>query len=87
MYNVRISKEAKNDLLKLKTMGLLTKATKLIDLLAEDPYTNPPHYESLKGDLLGFHSRRINVKHRLVYKVDDANKVVYVYRAFTHYEY
>jgi Txe/YoeB family toxin of toxin-antitoxin system len=35
---------------------------------------NPPPYEKLVGDLSGAYSRRINIQHRLVYQVLEAQK-------------
>ena len=33
-----------------------------------------------------FYSRRINVQHRVVYKVDDEKKEIVIYSAWGHYE-
>ena len=41
------------------------KAQALLDLLAENPYQQPPAYEALVADLCGACSRRINNQHRL----------------------
>jgi Txe/YoeB family toxin of toxin-antitoxin system len=38
------------------------------------------------GDLAGAYSRRINIKHRLVYEILEKEKVVKVIRMWTHYE-
>ena len=38
------------------------------------------------GDLRGALSRRINVQHRLVYQVLEAERTVKVIRMWTHYE-
>lgn len=38
-------------------------------IVKEDPFRNPPTYEGLVGNLDGFYSRRINIKHRLVFQV------------------
>jgi Txe/YoeB family toxin of toxin-antitoxin system len=38
------------------------------------------------GDLKGAYSRRINIQHRLVYEVLKQNRVVKVFRMWTHYE-
>jgi Txe/YoeB family toxin of toxin-antitoxin system len=51
-----------------------------------DPFANPPRYEALVGNLKGFYSRRINIKHRLVYSVDVDHHIVHVLRMWTHYE-
>jgi Uncharacterized protein conserved in bacteria len=38
------------------------------------------------GDLAGAYSRRINLQHRLVYRLDETAKVVGVLRMWSHYE-
>ncbi|MFD2376683.1 Txe/YoeB family addiction module toxin [Ottowia pentelensis] len=38
------------------------------------------------GDLAGAYSRRINIQHRLVYQVLEAERTVKVLRMWTHYE-
>lgn len=86
MYEVKLSKRAQKDLQKLKQSGLSKKAKSLVDILKENPWQNPPPYEKLVGDLNGFYSCRINVQHRLVYKVYEDEKVVAIYSMWTHYE-
>lgn len=51
---------------KLASAGLKPKAQALLDLLAVNPFRNPPPDERLVGDLAGADSRRINFQHRLV---------------------
>ena len=84
MYKVYFTKQALKDLKNIKQAGLDFKVKKLIDVLKEDPFANPPRYEKLVDNLQGFYSRRINLKHRLVYKVEDKN--VKVVQLWTHYE-
>jgi toxin YoeB len=86
MWDVRFSKNAEKDKKLLKQAGLEEKAKKLLDILREDPFQNPPSYEKLVGDLKGYYSRRINLQHRLVYKVDLEEKIVEVRAMWTHYE-
>ena len=80
------TKQAQKDAKKLAESGLKSKAQALLDVLAENPWQNPPPYEKLKGDLAGACSRRINIQHRLVYQVIDEVKTVKVIRMWTHYE-
>ena len=87
MYKVIISKEALKDLPKLKSAGLSQKVKVLTEILKINPYQNPPPYEKLVGDLVGMYSRRINIKHRLVYKVDEDLKIVKVLSMWSHYEF
>ena len=58
----------------------------LLDILRDNPFKIPPPYEKLVGDLSGAYSRRINLQHRLVYQVYEAEKVIKVVRMWTHYE-
>ena len=62
-----------------------TKARALLHLLAEEPLRTPPACEKLVGDLKGCYSRRINIQHRLVYMVDEDNKIVKVLSMWSHY--
>ena len=86
MYRVVITKKATKDLPKLTQIGLDKKTKALINLLKENPFQSPPAYEKLLGDLDGLYSRRINIKHRLVYQVDSNNMIVKIVSAWSHYE-
>nr|WP_165921664.1 Txe/YoeB family addiction module toxin [Sulfuricurvum sp. IAE1] len=85
-WRLIFTKQAQKDAKKLAQSGLKTQASRLLDILREDPYQNPPPYEKLLGDLAGVLSRRINIQHRLVYQVLDDVKTVKVIRMWTHYE-
>ena len=85
-WTVVFTKQAQKDAKKLAAAGLREKAEFLIAVLSENPYQNPPPYEKLLGDLLGFYSRRINLQHRLVYSVIETESIVKVVRMWTHYE-
>jgi Txe/YoeB family toxin of toxin-antitoxin system len=88
MVNWRIvyTKQAQKDAKKLVSGGLKTKADALLKIIASDPFTNPPPFEKLVGDLAGAYSRRINIQHRLVYQVLAETKIIKVLRLWTHYE-
>lgn len=85
-WRVVYTKQAQKDAQKLSAAGLKPKAQKLLGVLAENPFQNPPPYEKLVGDLAGAFSRRINIKHRLVYQVQEETRTVKVLRMWTHYE-
>lgn len=85
-WSVILSKSAVKDTKKLESAGLKTQAEKLLNPLKEDPLKTPPVYEKLMGNLKGFYSRRINIKHRLVYSFDIEKKIVHILRMWTHYE-
>jgi len=80
------SKQAQKDAKKLAAANLKEKAVALLDILAANPFQNPPPYEKLVGDLAGAYSRRINIQHRLVYQVVEQESVVKILRMWTHYE-
>jgi len=85
-WTVILSSKAVKDTRRLKAAGLKPQAQRLLDLPAEDPLAAPPRYEKLVGNLSGFYFRRINIKHRLVYRIDRECHVVKVLRMWTHYE-
>lgn len=85
-WELRISRQARKDAAKLLHAGLWDKAKRLLTILTENPYQNPPPYEKLVGDLSGYYSRRINIQHRLVYEVIEEIRIVKVLRMWSHYE-
>lgn len=86
MYEIVFTKQAQKDKKLLKQAGLDKRTKALLDVIAENPFKNPPVYEKLVGDLAGYYSRRINVQHRLVYEVYEELKTVKVLSMWTHYE-
>jgi len=78
MYKVKFHKKTKKDLKKLKAAQLANNAKSLIDIIKKNPHQNPPPYEKLTGNLSGLYSRRINIRHRLVYEVIDEDKLIKV---------
>jgi len=85
-YRLLFTKQAQKDARKLKDAGLKAKAEALLDILADDPYRNPPRFEKPVGNLSGAYSRRINIQHRLVCQVLENERIVKVLRMWTHYE-
>ena len=85
-YRIIFSRAADKDGKKLREAGLIEKVKTIIGIVREAPYQNPPAYENLVGDLGGIYSRRINIKHRFLYTVDDKEKTVHVLSMWTHYE-
>ena len=51
MYKIFYSKVAAKDIAKLKAAHLDVRARRLIDLIKENPYQNPPSYERLVGSI------------------------------------
>lgn len=97
-YKLKYTRQADRDARKLEQSGLDKAAIKLLVVIQNNPFQNPPPYEKLKGDLQDLYSRRINKQHRIVYDVlpndehlSDANGEVYkgivkIIRMWTHYE-
>ncbi|KEJ92331.1 Txe/YoeB family addiction module toxin [Synergistes jonesii] len=86
-YSVVYTKKAAADIPNLKAAGLDKKALALIDIIRSDPFRSPPPYEKLLGDMQGAYSRRINLKHRLVYEVDKERNTVKIISMCSHYDF
>jgi Txe/YoeB family toxin of toxin-antitoxin system len=85
-YQLVFTSQAQKDAKKLKGSPLAAKAKELLQVIEANPFQNPPPYETLRGDLTGAYSRRLNIQHRLVYQVLDEVKVVKVLRMWSHYD-
>ena len=85
-WRIVYAKQAQKDAQKLTAAGFKVKAQALLEILTVNPLHVPPPYEKLLGDLAGAYSRRINLQHRLVYQVLEAERIVKVLRLWTHYE-
>ena len=81
VYEVRFTKEAKKDVAKL-TPKLKQKLKKVIENTIQ---INPYSGKKLMGDLAGFFSVRLSYKDRIIYTIDDRQKLIYIHRAKTHY--
>ncbi len=84
VWTIEFSRKALKDAKKVRAANLDRNLRQLLEELEQDPYAPP--YEKLSGNLKGYYSRRINIKHRLVYKVDDADKSIRVISVWSHYE-
>ena len=73
------SKQSFEDYEKLKQYPkLVDKVKALVELLANNPFETPSAYEKLIG-FENVYSRRINIKHRLIYEArKDENTVVII---------
>jgi addiction module RelE/StbE family toxin len=80
VYEVRFTKEAKKDVDKL-TPKLKKKLKSIIqDTLSISPYSG----KKLVGDLTGFYSIRLSYQDRILYTINDEQKLIYIHRAKTH---
>ena len=84
-YKILYSKLALKDAKKLSSANLDMKAKDLIEIIKKNPFQTPPPYEKLVGNLDGSYSRRINIKHRMVYEVREIDNVVRISRMWSHY--
>jgi len=87
-YSVILSPEAAKDLAKLRKNEpkAFDKAFRLLDELREHPRTGSGKPEPLSGDRAGQWSRRITIKHRMVYSIEDEIVEVYVLSSYGHYD-
>jgi Txe/YoeB family toxin of toxin-antitoxin system len=85
-YSIELSPRAKSDLKKIRQSRFSALLDKIIRLIVIDPYQTPPPVKTLTGNLKGYLSRRINIQHRLVYKVEEANKAIKIISCWGHYD-
>jgi len=85
-FKIIYSKISQKDAKKLVSFWLSKKAKELIEILKINPFQNPPSYEKLVWNLNWAFSRRINIKHRLVYEVKKEELIVRILRMWSHYE-
>ena len=98
MYDVRFTRQAQKDAIKVERAGLKAKTAEIIRTVRNNPYEDSQGFEKLKGDLKDAFSRRINRQHRFVYEIlpnDEGAKdasgelykgIVKVISMWTHYE-
>jgi toxin YoeB len=87
-YIIDISKLARNDLKKHMEAGnkaTLRRIERIIAELEITPFNGIGNPEALKYNLSGFWARRITGKDRMVDKVDEESKTVFVASAMGHY--
>ena len=85
MYKIIISKQAFKDSKLIKNAKLDQKIKTIFRELSVDPYSRTFNFEILKFDLSGLYSKRINIKHRLVYWVDENKREVIILEMWSHY--
>ena len=80
-YEIRLTKEAKKDVDKLTPKQKVKLHKILINVLSKDPQQG----KKLVGDLSGLYSYRLNIKDRIIYSIDEVHRIIFIYRAKTHY--
>jgi len=84
--SIVFSKNSWEDYLSLldEDKNMLKKINELIKDIQRTPFEGKGKPEPLKYDLAGFWSRRIDREHRLVYRVED--KEILIYSCKYHYD-
>ena len=85
-YKIVFTKEAVSDVKKIKSAGLFEKLNSYLDKIEIDPFAQFASFKKLSGDLFGAYSRRLTIKHRIVYTIDEKEKVVKIISAWGHYD-
>ena len=65
-------------------LKLVKKIYEVLDNCCDTPFTGVGQPEALKGNFSGYWSRRVNLEHRIVYKVVGDSIVVFQLKG--HYE-
>ena len=81
-YRVEITRRAQKDIAKLAPK----LKNKLRDILMNRIAANPFDGKKLIGELDGYWSVRLNLKDRIVYSIDEKDRIVYILRTRTHYD-
>jgi toxin YoeB len=86
-FHLDFTDKAKEDISAHQKAGnkaVLNKLLKLLEELAEHPFTGTGKPELLRHKLSGIWSRRINKEHRLIYEVKD--DIVFILSVRGHYQ-
>ena len=88
IYALEFTKTAKQELSDLKKNDTIAynKAMQLLDEISEHPRIGTGRPEILKYDYAGCWSRRINQKHRLIYRIEEEVVIVFVLKIVGHYD-
>lgn len=87
-YKINFYETADEDLVRWKKSGqkiIMDRITRLLKDIVEHPYYGIGKPESLRYELTGKWSRRINDENRIVYEVDEVNNEVNLISLFGHY--
>jgi len=97
MYKLELSRQAEKDARMIERTHFMPKTAALLCILRENPFQTPPVYEKLVNRENAY-SRRLTIKHRLVYQVEPNSEheidpegkpyqgIVHVVRMWSHYE-
>lgn len=85
-WHIKIKKSAKGDLKNVLKSPLRSSFEDIVTVLQTDPYLAIQSFEKLTPPAAGYYSRRINGQHRVVYKINNEQKIVEIYSCWVHYE-
>jgi toxin YoeB len=87
-FELRFTARANQDLANLakNEPKVFQKALRFLDELTEHPKVGTGHPEPLKGQPEGRWSRQLTKKHRLVYRISEAEVWVLVLSTWGHYD-
>ncbi len=88
-YQLKLTRNALEDIEFLIRGGdktVLKKLAKLLEELIEHPSTGTGHPEELKHNYSGDWSRRISLKHRIIYRIEKDDQTVIVLYIGGHYD-
>ncbi len=80
-FDVRITHRARKDIETLPPKLREKLRDILINRIAAEPFSG----KKLVGDLAGYWSVRLTHRDRIVYRIDERNRTVFILRARTHY--
>lgn len=80
VYDIQFTDKALKDYKKI-TPKLQEKLKQIVESSSQNPYLG----KRLLADLKGFYSLRLSYQDRIVYTIDEKDKIIYIHRAKTHY--
>ncbi|GHU11890.1 Txe/YoeB family addiction module toxin [Alphaproteobacteria bacterium] len=81
VYTLRAEKEV----VKMRASPFYKKLKEIVSIIQSNPYATPPAFEKLDA-FENVYSRRINIKHRLVYQVLKDEMIVKIISLWGHYD-
>jgi toxin YoeB len=58
----------------------------LLEIICKTPFDGIGHPEALKANYSGYWSRRINLEHRIIYKIEEDLQQIVVFSLYGHYQ-
>ncbi len=85
-YRIVFAPKALKQLKFVKTTTYKDKLKKILESMEENPVNSCYSFEKLKLNLKDCNSKRLNIQHRVVYKIYEDTKTVKVLSIWGHYE-